>query len=166
MSFPAYPGTEGEEKRCIAAARTFLYNYGQGVYTPMDVYFDCCHLVDCKPMLCALPDFKLLPAFSFFSKKHLRFAGAQFCLFDRDDEVTHFFSLGMAAKINWLHNFCTMQILLFNFSPESLERIETILTSWQRPAYDYSFIPFTRADGTDLCNTRPIAGIADILRNP
>jgi len=31
-----------------------------------------------------------------------------------------------------------MQVLMFNFSAEELSRVEDILTTWNRPAYEYT----------------------------
>ena len=135
-----HTGNTDSEKRCIALARTFLYNYGQGVTSPTDMYFDCCHLLSIPTKLqSSVPEFKILPAFSFFSKRHLTYAHAQFCLFDPErHEGISFLCLPTAAKLNWLYWMHSMQVLMFNFSAEELSRVEDILTTWNRPAYEYT----------------------------
>ena len=154
-----------QDKRLIAAARTLLFNFGQGMWSPVDVYWDCCHLLGCEPKLTATPDYKLrLPGISFFSKKFLY--KETMVLFDKDSnsnaEVKQFQSLPYVTKLNWLYNFTYAQVLLFSFSEVELQQIQHILFSWERPAYDYLTIPYGRIVPTNRSTVDMPGSAADI----
>lgn len=135
------------DKRCISLSRTLLFNYGQGIWTPLNVYLDCCVLLDTAPNLSSLPSYKPLNlSFSFFSKQSC-YTG--FILYnnynERYGEEKLFCAQPSVTKLCWLRNFTYMQELFFNFSDEEIEKVVRILWRWKRPLYLIDRIPFQKA---------------------
>ena len=136
------------EKRCIAVARTLLFNYGTGIWTPVGVFRDCCKLLgEENNKLSPLPDFQPVEVpISFFSKRYIysSIGRHSFCLF-QPEEQNLFCSLPPGPKLNWIRNFSSMLEILSNFSKEEHQFISHILSTWTRTTYDYLCIPFSLA---------------------
>lgn len=135
-----------QEKRTLAAARTLLFNYGQGLWTPHSVYQDLCVLLSVPSKLSALPSFKHLPfRFSFFSKKTAspyNIGGCyHFMLYNGPEEKDSFLVLPSSTKLCWMRAFYWAQELLFNFPEEEIENIFKILACW--PGGGIESIPFS-----------------------
>lgn len=135
------------EKRCIAAARTLLFNFNQGVWTPVSIFQDCCKLIDCDFKLKALPDFQPVEIpISFFSKEYAYgFIGLHSFQLFLPAEQHKFCSLSAGPKLNLLHNFTSMTEILCNFSNEEHRFITKILSTWSRPYHDIFSVPFNIA---------------------
>lgn len=128
-----------QKEHLIAAARTLLFNYGQGINTPHSNYLDICSLLRISPLLSPLPCFKPIPfRFSFFSKKFVPCSTCQhFMLYARFSEEDDFLSLASGPKLNWMRNFYWAQELLFSFSSPEIEKIFSILREEKRPFYTW-----------------------------
>lgn len=128
-----------QEKRNIAMARTLLFNYGQGLWTPHYIYQDACKLVGVSPQFSCIPEVKEIPfAWSFFSKKFiLRILNTEqeqcnhMLLYGPANKV-EFLAQPSAVKLNWFRNFFWVQELLFNFSAEAIEEVFEILRTKPR----------------------------------
>jgi hypothetical protein len=133
-----------KEIRAVVLARTMLFNYGQGIWSPVCVYMDLCKLTGIKTQMRALPEYKSLQniPFSFFTKEMMGVDNCDFVLYDRIEEEQRFLSLGTAAKLCWLNNYTSMKHLLFMFDDTMYIGIQIILRSWNRPRYDPTRLPF------------------------
>lgn len=120
-----------QDKRNLAMARTLLFNYGQGLWTPFCRFRECCTLLGISPRLSASPNLSQDPclgtsySWSFFSKMFCFYPDVRqnrLILYDWF-EADRFLRQPTAAKLNWLRNFSYAQELLFNFSAEDMEKI-------------------------------------------
>jgi hypothetical protein len=142
--------TQTPSKRIEAASRTLLWNYGQALWNPFQVFRICSNLFGSRSELARLPSIRNLPvgfSFSFFSKTVSRQEG--FHLFFQGEEED-FFSLEAGPKLNWLYNFCQAQEFLFGFSDWEILSIFLRLKSIQDRGifkYDPNRLPFALREG-------------------